>query len=292
MYPDLMHIMFSNLVLFLCCLPIVSSNNCQKSNKKLRRIQQQLVDMGKKIDDMYEIIKDNGKMRYDCQDIQEKNIEPDLESGVFAIKVSGYPRKNVYCNFTNNESWTTISRRIHEMNIFNRTWNEYAKGFGKGKGDYWLGNDIIHELTSTHKYKLRISMEGFRIKGNKAYSVYDSFRIGSRNLSYPLRLGKYLSDQSNGGDSFHPTARCNETSNHDMTFSTPDYGVSSSCARKLSGGWWFTNCGCSNLNGEVIHGRLVTDPNIKTGMYWDTLYYDRWEMKSPLRGVVMEISRE
>ncbi|GAB1600309.1 ficolin-1-A-like [Argonauta hians] len=257
----------------------------------LQSIRQKMIEMDKKIDAIYAVITKPEEVPFDCQDIKEKNKEPDLESGIFVIEVPGYPRKKVYCNFTNNESWTTISRRVHEMNIFNRTWDEYAKGFGKGKADYWLGNDIIHELTSTHKYKLRISMEGFSIRGGKAYSVYDSFRIGSKNLSYPLTLGKYLSDQSNGGDSFHPTARCNETSNHDKTFSTPDYGVSSSCARKLTGGWWFTNCGCSNLNGEIILGGTLSSTDHRRGMYWDTLYYNLWDMKSPLRKVVMEISR-
>ncbi|CAI9719756.1 Hypothetical predicted protein [Octopus vulgaris] len=283
--------MISKFIFLLCCLPLVSSKSCIHLKMSLINIRKKMIEMDKKIDAIYAEITKPEEVPYDCQDVKETSKEPDLESGVYIIEVPGCPRKKVYCNFTNDESWTTISRRVHGENIFNRTWDEYAKGFGKGKADYWLGNNIIHALTIMHKYKLRITMEGFGIKNGKAYSLYESFQIGHKNLSYPLILGKYLPKESNGGDSFRSTSRCNETANYNQTFSTTDYGVSTLCAKRRSGGWWFTDCGCSNLNGEIIPGGSISSSDYKRGIYWDTLYYNLWDMKSPLRKVVLEIAR-
>ena len=39
---------------------------------------------------------------------------------------------------------------------FNRTWNEYRNGFGVATGDYWLGLEHIHQITSkvSHVFSL------------------------------------------------------------------------------------------------------------------------------------------
>ncbi|XP_071795659.1 uncharacterized protein [Asterias amurensis] len=40
-----------------------------------------------------------------------------------------------------------VQRRYDGSVSFNRSWAEYKKGFGSMDGEFWLGNEILHELT-------------------------------------------------------------------------------------------------------------------------------------------------
>ncbi|KAI8495050.1 Fibrinogen- domains (FReDs) [Branchiostoma belcheri] len=52
-------------------------------------------------------------------------------------------------------SWTVIQRRLDGSVLFNRTSEEYKRGFGNKNGEYWLGNENIHLLTNQKAYTLR-----------------------------------------------------------------------------------------------------------------------------------------
>lgn len=41
-----------------------------------------------------------------------------------------------------------FQRRIKGDVDFNRSWTDYKNGFGSPDTDFWIGNDIIHNLTS------------------------------------------------------------------------------------------------------------------------------------------------
>ena len=41
------------------------------------------------------------------------------------------------------------------------SWADYQRGFGSLTGEFWLGLDKIHRLTSSRKYKLRVDLEKF-----------------------------------------------------------------------------------------------------------------------------------
>ena len=68
-------------------------------------------------------------------------------------------------------------------------WAEYKRGFGNLSGEFWLGLDNIHRLSSSGSHKLRVDLEDF--VGNTYYAEYDLFKIASEGEKYRLSLGSY-----------------------------------------------------------------------------------------------------
>jgi len=48
-----------------------------------------------------------------------------------------------------------IQQNVDGSDFFNRSWAEFKAGFSDSKGNYWLGNDLLYELTQSGRYKLR-----------------------------------------------------------------------------------------------------------------------------------------
>ncbi|KAK3776508.1 hypothetical protein RRG08_060223 [Elysia crispata] len=55
------------------------------------------------------------------------------------------------CKVVDNAGWTVIQKRQDGSVDFYRTWDDYRVGFGTLEGEFWLGNDNIHYLTSQGK---------------------------------------------------------------------------------------------------------------------------------------------
>jgi len=72
---------------------------------------------------------------------------------------------------------------------FYRDWAEYKIGFGNLTGEFWLGNDKIHRLTSSGSYKLRVDMVAVE-DGVSRFAEYD-FRLESEGARYRLTIGPY-----------------------------------------------------------------------------------------------------
>ena len=84
-----------------------------------------------------------------------------------------------------------MQRRKDGSVDFYRGWNDYKKGFGDLKGEFFLGLDKIYRLTNQTKNRLRIDLEDF--EGSSAHAEYEYFAIGSESDNYRLsRLGNYL----------------------------------------------------------------------------------------------------
>lgn len=56
------------------------------------------------------------------------------------------------------------------------------QGFGEPSGEHWLGNDIIHSLTSSQEYSLHIQLKDQ--ERNEAFSLYNRFYIDSEDKNY------------------------------------------------------------------------------------------------------------
>ena len=89
-----------------------------------------------------------------------------------------------------------FQQRIDGSVEFYRNWTEYKRGFGSVSGEFWLGNDNIHSLTSAGGNVLRIDMESFN--GETRHVEYDGFSIEDESTNYVLRLSTYLASSNVG----------------------------------------------------------------------------------------------
>ena len=98
-------------------------------------------------------------------------------------------KSSVYCDQdTEGGGWTVILRRdaTAELENFDRNYADYENGFGDRKGEYWLGLQTIHELTSLPCTQLRIEMEAYN--GTEYVAKYSTFKVGSKDSGYVLWL--------------------------------------------------------------------------------------------------------
>ncbi|XP_055887298.1 ficolin-1-like [Biomphalaria glabrata] len=140
---------------------------------------------------------------------------------------------------TDGGRWIVIQRRVHKDTSFNRNWTDYKNGFGTTCTDYWLGNDLIHEITALNQFELRFDMT---YKGNAYYATYKNFKVGNEASKYIMTIGEFTGNVSN-----------NFITQNSSMFSTPDRdndAASGNCAGGYQAGWWYKACHMTNLNGH------------------------------------------
>jgi len=69
---------------------------------------------------------------------------------------------------------------------FNRTWEEFKVGFNDSYGNYWLGNELLNQLTAKRRYKLRFNLQA-RDNNSWYYAEYSTFQVESEQTNYTLR---------------------------------------------------------------------------------------------------------
>ena len=80
-----------------------------------------------------------------------------------------------------------MSRRVDfAASASSASGSNYKHGFGGQYGEFWIGNDMLHHLTSQRNYRLRIDMWDF--EGGKIYAEFDTFRVDSEANKYKLRV--------------------------------------------------------------------------------------------------------
>ncbi|XP_010218909.1 PREDICTED: fibrinogen alpha chain [Tinamus guttatus] len=217
---------------------------------------------------------DTGK---DCDDIRQKHTFGD-KSGIFKIKPAGSNKVlSVYCDQeTTLGGWLLIQQRMDGSVNFNRTWQDYKRGFGsvdgQGRGEYWLGNEYLHLLTQ-NKTVLRVELEDW--DGNAVYAEY-ILQVGSESEGYPLAVSSY---EGTAGDALIAgwlEEGTQYTSHAQMRFSTFDRDQDrweESCAEVYGGGWWYNSCQAANLNGIYYLGghydpRYNAPYEIENGVVW------------------------
>ncbi|XP_065144876.2 angiopoietin-2 [Paramisgurnus dabryanus] len=175
----------------------------------------------------------------DCASLHYNGIH---RSGIFTVVPSlGSTPVEVYCDMdTQGGGWTMIQRRQDGKVHFNRKWTEYRDGFGDLHGEFWLGNDHIHDISSQGEYSLRIDLEDWN--GKHKHALYQNFWIENEENHYRLHVTGFSGTAEDSFGWYHDK----------QSFSTPDTG--NICAEISHGGWWYNQCFYSNLNGVYYKG--------------------------------------
>ncbi|XP_021508140.1 angiopoietin-related protein 6 [Meriones unguiculatus] len=191
------------------------------------------------------------------RDCAEAHGAGHRQSGVYELRL-GRRVVSVWCEQQREGGgWTVIQRRQDGSVNFFTNWQHYKVGFGRPDGEYWLGLEAVHQVTSRGDHELLILLEDWGGRGARAH--YDSFSLEPESDHYRLRLGQYHGD---AGDSL--------SWHNDKPFSTVDRdrdSYSGNCALYHRGGWWYHACAHSNLNGVWYHGGHYRS-RYQDGVYW------------------------
>ena len=164
---------------------------------------------------------------------------------------------------TDGGGWTVFQRRMDGTVNFYHGWKYYLKGFGDLGGEFWLGLNKIHRLTSSNS-TLRVDLQDF--SGNKRYAKYSIFNVGDSDTKYKLLVQGYT---GNAGDSLKI--------HNGQKFTTKDQDndeyKSGNCALHYKGGWWYKRCHASNLNGLYLSGSHTSYADGINWYHWLGYYY-------------------
>lgn len=153
----------------------------------------------------------------------------------YALDISGIPTYKVPCC----HDWIVIMHRDSDLLDFNRTWDEYKKGFGTCEGNFFIGLDNLHELTKGGKYRLRYEIQ--TKNGKWYYGEYKRFVVDDEDDLYSLHVDGYSGD---AGDMSYENGNAFTTVDRDN-----DKSTYSNCAKIGCGGWWYNACYQVNLHG-------------------------------------------
>ncbi|KAM9383644.1 angiopoietin-related protein 4-like [Pholidichthys leucotaenia] len=196
----------------------------------------------------------------DCHDLF---VRGQRTSGVYTIQPQNSQPFNVLCEMTSEGGWTVIQKRQDGSENFNQLWEIYRKGFGSLNGEFWLGLDSIHSLSKQGRYILQVEVSNET--GQQKAGQYQ-FQLDGEEKKFAL----HLEQESSSGLQENLVT----TGDAGLPFSTADQDNDRSadvnCAKLLSGGWWFSSCGESNLNGRYPKSPSPRKQSRGHVMFWTT----------------------
>ena len=183
------------------------------------------------------------------------------QSGVYTVNPANKTSFEVYCDMkTDGGGWTVFHKRFDGFVGFYRDWDEYKNGFGDVRGEFWLGNEKIHQLTEIPS-QLRVEINT-PSAGNR-YAKYSNFTVTNEATNYTLFVGFY-SGNATDKLSYH----------NGMAFSTQDRDNDKNggnCATSYRGAWWYDSCALSSLNSNFGSGYYIWN--------WDLLMGSQMKLK-------------
>jgi len=127
-----------------------------------------------------------------------------------------------------------IQQHVDDSNFFDRSWNEFRIGFGNPSGNFWLGNEMIHNLTKAGGCKVRFDIQQ-QSTSQWLWAEYSTFIVDSETNNYQLTAAGF------SGNIFDGLAA------HDGgTFATFDRDVNN-CVAAHPGGFWKTSSSCGDV---------------------------------------------
>ena len=191
-------------------------------------------------------------------------------SGVYQITLASGP-KDVRCNMeVDGGGWLVFQRRFEGGVDFHQPdWQGYKNGFGTPDSDFWLGNEFLHQITSSAKHEVYIHAgRFFPYEADQKHAKYGYFEVKSEAEKYQLMGGEYISGLSSleyhFGNFFTTIDEDNDSCTSSGSpchciFTNPDVNY-------FRGGFWYGNCALLWLNGFYEGQETVTQQY--KGIFW------------------------
>ena len=186
------------------------------------------------------------------------------QNGVYEVQIGQHPPRLVYCYMEGEGGgWMAFQRRFNGSVDFYRKWNDYKKGFGDGSGEYWLGNDLLHEIThSGGTYDLFVVAKKFG-EEEEVTKKFEGFSIGSEEEKYVISYDA-VSLGYNSAILFEYLRNQNFS-----TWDQDNDNWGNNCALTYLSGWWFNVCHNDNFNGPYSHNGSCP---FGQGLNWNNLF--------------------
>ena len=159
-----------------------------------------------------------------------------------------------------------IQQHVNGSDVFNRSWEEYKVGFNDTRGNCWLGNEQLHQLTVNGRYKVRFDLQRRDTNGTWYYAEYSRFAVLSEATNYTLLVSGYSGNAGEDGLSYH----------NGMMFTTYDRdndpwinsAYNNNCAVAFGGGSWYKTCAAASFN--AVNRRFYWYDYLQTSRMWLT----------------------
>ncbi|KAM9849113.1 angiopoietin-related protein 4-like isoform 3-T3 [Aulostomus maculatus] len=243
--------------------PILDSNYSDHTG--IPFIQKMVAAQNKRIDQLVDKI----RQQQDKLEKQSLHLQA-LQSKVSQKRVKSHRRRDEetalrgeakQSHIKSEGGWTVIQKRLDGFQSFNQRWESYKSGFGSLNGEFWLGLENVHSLTNQGQYILQAELSDW--VGHTQVTHYQ-VQLDGEEKKFALHLEQ---DSSSGVQE-----ELIHTGASGIPFSTADrdndFTVDVNCAELHSGGWWFSDCGTSNLNGK--YPRRPSLQLRRQGMFWTT----------------------
>eukprot|EP00111_Clytia_hemisphaerica_P010044 TCONS_00029357-protein len=176
------------------------------------------------------------------------------EDGVYEVYLLAKYKRRVYCLMTGSGGgWMAFQRRFDgSVQFFGRNWEDFKNGFGDSDGEYYLGNELLHLLTTSesHDYMVQAHAKDGSRKRKNIHNV----RIESEEENYKIEYREEDIDSASGsGTNYGLVMRGQDF----LTFDHDRYD----CAQRY-GGWWHKKCHAVAMNGNYI------STNHANGIMW------------------------
>ncbi|KAK1897383.1 Angiopoietin-related protein 4 [Dissostichus eleginoides] len=194
----------------------------------------------------------------DCHDLF---VRGQRASGVYTIQPESSQPFSVLCEMTSEGGWTVIQKRHDGSQSFNQLLN----------GEFWLGLENIHTLSRQGPYILQVELSDWA--GEQQHNAQYQIKLDGEEKKFGLHLESLSGLQE----------KIMTTGKSGLPFSTADrdndLSADANCAELLSGGWWFSSCGESNLNGRYVR-RLRHHQSRRQGMFWTSTNGQNYSVKT------------
>ena len=134
-----------------------------------------------------------------------------------------------------------IQRNVNGSNFFNRSWAAFKVGFGDPSGNYWLGNDLLSQLTVNNRYKLKFDLQS-RDTSDWYWAEYGTFIVWAETYSYMMWASEYSGNTRDVFGYMFPAMFSTYDRENDRAYRE-------NCAVYGGGFWYGRQCDLVSVNG-------------------------------------------